>query len=420
MSDRKKGTQGKTRTHYEVLGVSQTATQAEIKKAFRDNIKKYHPDKAPEGKMEEYTKITADINEAYGVLSNEEKRQMYDRFGDSAANMHTDGGFDDPLAQMFGNMFGGRSATRQRKEVAEPIIVKVEITLEEAYTGCNLKRNITRNNCCKVCDGTGSKNKTKTTCNKCSGSGQMRETKATPFGLAQTITTCDKCRGIGKSASPENMCPPCGGKGTTSAKHEVSIYIKKGISIKNSQIIIEDEGHELADKTRGPVIINVSVRSHPVYKRNIVKNEQEYSEIDLSITMTISLVDALCGFRKVITHLDKHQFNIVHTEPINNGDVFIIPNKGMIDGSKTGNLYIKYNVRPSKLDSKQKSTIYAAITGKTFTPPSVDGCINFNKDASNISFLSDNDVTELGKNDRRERNQSGFQDFGGSPFFNMF
>ena len=240
------------RDYYEVLGLKKGASEDEIKKAFRKMAMKYHPDKNPGDKSAE--ERFKEINEAYSVLADPDKKSKYDRFGHAGVDPNAGfggggfsggfGGFDD-IFDMFGGMFGGGFGGQQQRKANQPkkgrdLQKAITITFEEAAFGTKKELEISKYVHCPTCTGEGTKPGTsKKTCPKCGGSGQVSQTQRTPFGQFQSVTTCDQCGGRGQII--EEPCPDCKGTGKVRKNVKISIDIPAGVD-NESVIPIRGQG----------------------------------------------------------------------------------------------------------------------------------------------------------------------------------
>ena len=257
------------RDYYEVLGVDRNASEEELKKAFRQLAFKYHPDHNSEQGAEEKFK---EINEAYQVLSDAEKRAAYDRYGYNGAESvwgrgfaSTDfGGFGD----IFDTFFGGAStATRQAPQQGTDLSCDLTIDFEEAVFGCEKKVKMTRIENCATCHGIGAKPGTNPVrCPNCNGTGQVRRVQQSIFGRFSSITTCSRCRGEGTIIT--EPCPQCRGTGRERRERTITVNIPAGVD-NGSQIRVRGEGDAgTRGGSPGDLYITISVRPHEFFIRN--------------------------------------------------------------------------------------------------------------------------------------------------------
>ncbi len=353
--------------YYEVMGVPRNATEAEIKRAYRELAKKYHPDlhpgdKAAEAKFKE-------INEAYEVLSNKEKRARYDQFGQAGVDPNFGGGaggspfagdinIDDIFNSVFGGFggFGGfegfGGARRARANVprrGSDSEASVEISFEEAAKGCAKTVSYEQVGTCPECRGTGAKGGAAArTCPQCGGTGQVRVSQRTPFGMVQTTRTCDRCGGTGRVIDEE--CPACGGTGRVRRRRTIEINIPAGI---DSDQILNVSGKGNAGQNGGPsgdLHVSVGVRPHPIFERK---------GFDVWCEMPITFTQAALGAEVVVPTIDGRVEYQVHpgTQP---GDVFKLKGKGIprLGARGRGDQYVRMTVEvPKNLSPKQKSLL---------------------------------------------------------------
>lgn len=344
--------------YYKVLGIDKNATREEVKKAFKKLALKYHPDRAPEGKKEEYEEKFKEINEAASVLGDDKKRQQYDQFGSSAFS--SGGGFEgydfsDVMSQFrsgsFGNfddifdhLFnGGKRGARQRK--GSDLLYETEITLEEAFSGVEKTVELNKLERCKNCSGKGASKFE--SCHHCHGSGYMKRTQRTPFGLFQQTGPCPYCHGKGEL--PQNSCSDCGGEGLVRERKKIEISIPAGIS-DGMRLRVKGEGQ--VGENNGPsgdLFVQVHVEENKYFERD---------GDDLHITIPISFSQAVLGDEiEVPTLSGKVELKIpagTQTETI-----FRTKGKGMpsLNGG-AGNQMVKVHVEiPTKLSKKQKELV---------------------------------------------------------------
>ena len=367
------------RDYYEVLGVQKNATDEELKKAYRQLAKKYHPDANPNNK-EEAEKKFKEVNEAYEVLSDKQKRSMYDQFGHSGPNGYSsdfsgfsgfdgfsgfgggNGGFDVYLGDIFSSFFGGSTRSqRQNGPVrGRDLRVRIEIAFEEAAFGITKEITINRDEQCDTCHGSGCKPGTTTeTCKVCNGSGQVKSVQNTILGSFSSVRTCEHCGGSGKIIS--NPCVDCKGRGTVRKQRKIKVNIPAGID--NGQIIsLRGEGEPgLRGGGPGDLYITVSVKPHSVFTR---KGDSLFCNVHISFAQA-----ALGAIIDVPTLSGVEQYDLA--EGTQTGSIFTLKGKGIknINGRGTGDLYFTVIVDvPKKLNSEQRDLLkrFAEISGEKF------------------------------------------------------
>jgi len=291
------------RDYYEVLGVSKTATDAEIKKAFRVLAKKYHPDMNP-GDKEAEAKFK-EAQEAYAVLSDAEKRKQYDQFGHAAFDGGAGGagGFDfsgmdmgDIFGDIFGDFFGGGSRRRGNDGPmkGQNLRTSVRITFEEAVFGCEKEIEMVLKDECQKCHGTGAKpGTTPETCPKCGGKGKVVFTQQSFFGTVQNVQTCPDCGGSGKMI--KDKCPDCRGTGYITRRKKLKVTIPAGID--DGQCIRMSGAGEPGTNggERGDLLVEAVVSKHPVFVRK---------DMNIYSTVPISFAKAALGGPIIIKTVD--------------------------------------------------------------------------------------------------------------------
>lgn len=354
--------------YYEVMGVPKNATEDEIKKAYRKLAKQYHPDLHPGDKQAEAK--FKEINEAYEVLSDKDKRARYDQFGQAGVDPNFGGGagagspfagninIDDIFNSVFSGFggfdgfsgFGGsgrRSTNAPRRGADSETSVSVEF--EEAAKGCVKQISYDHVDECPDCRGTGAKAGTSAkTCPQCGGSGQVRVSQRTPFGVVQTVRTCDRCGGSGRVI--ETPCPACGGSGRVRRRQTIEINIPAGID--NDQIL-NVSGKGDAGTNGGPagdLHVYVTVRPHALFER---RGNDVWCELPLTFTQ------AALGTEAVVPTIDGKVEYQVHAgaQP---GDVFKLRGKGIpkLGGRGRGDQYVRVTIEvPKNLSQKQKDLL---------------------------------------------------------------
>ena len=367
------------RDYYEVLGVQKNATDEELKKAYRQLAKKYHPDANPNNK-EEAEKKFKEVNEAYEVLSDKQKRSMYDQFGHSGPNGYSsdfsgfsgfdgfsgfgggNGGFDVDLGDIFSSFFGGSTRSqRQNGPVrGRDLRVRIEIAFEEAAFGITKEITINRDEQCDTCHGSGCKPGTTTeTCKVCNGSGQVKSVQNTILGSFSSVRTCEHCGGSGKIIS--NPCVDCKGRGTVRKQRKIKVNIPAGID-KGQIISLRGEGEPgLRGGGPGDLYITVSVKPHSVFTR---KGDSLFCNVHISFAQA-----ALGAIIDVPTLSGVEQYDLA--EGTQTGSIFTLKGKGIknINGRGTGDLYFTVIVDvPKKLNSEQRDLLkrFAEISGEKF------------------------------------------------------
>ncbi|MGB4759377.1 MAG: molecular chaperone DnaJ [Candidatus Saccharimonadales bacterium] len=289
------------RDYYEVLGVSKDASADEIKKAFRRAAIEHHPDK--EGGDE--TKFK-EINEAYEVLKDQQKRQRYDQFGHAGVGgasggggdpfgggfngqgMHFDFG-DMGLGDIFNNFFGGGGGARGRQARGNDMETRVEIEFEDAVFGTEVELNLNIEDTCEHCKGsTAEPGYELKTCDTCKGTGQVVQVMRTMFGNIQQATVCPTCKGTGKV--PEKVCTACKGKGTQRRNQKIELKIPAGID-DGATIRLRERGEAIANGPKGDLYVNVRVKSHKHFTRegDLILSEEHVHMVDAALGTEIEV-----------------------------------------------------------------------------------------------------------------------------------
>jgi DnaJ-class molecular chaperone len=367
--------------YYKILGVNRDADEQAIKKAFRKLAIENHPDK---NKSPEASEKFKEINEAYSVLLDKEKREIYDRYGEEGlqnsgqnSGQHHDHG---DLEEMLQNLFGGRGR-QQREESVPDVMVECEVTLEEMFKGTIKKKKIERHSLCEECNSTGFEDGKKHACTACKGSGfTTRTIQIGPGMLQQMRENCRSCKGT-RNDNNFKKCVKCDGDCLIEETVEYDIPIAAGV-FEGYTITFDNQGNEIPkdkrrnNKTRSNIVVVIKQKQHNRFRRNFIiegkKNTQ--NPADLLMELQITLAESICGFRKKITHVDNTEINIESNNIIKSGDILVIPNKGMPVMSSIenkGDMYIVFKViYPENLDKQMKNTIWATLTKTTY--PLVD------------------------------------------------
>ena len=357
------------RDYYEVLGVSKTATDAEIKKAYRKLAMKYHPDYNPGDKdAEEKFK---EVNEANEVLSDPKKRQLYDQYGFAgvdpnyaAQNGGGPGGFGGfggdgvDLGDIFGDIFGGgfggfggssRQANPNAPRKGQDIRVRITLSFDEAVHGCKKNITITRQQECTECHGSGcAAGSSPETCPDCGGRGFVIRQQRTPFGVMQTQQPCQRCGGKGQII--KNPCKACRGTGKTAQRSTLEVKIPAGINDDQS-IALRGQGDAgMNGGPSGDVIVTVSVRPDSIFQRD---------GYDIWVNVPITYTQAVLGAEIVVPTVDgKVEYTV--PEGTQSGTKFRLRGKGVqyLNGRGRGDQYVVVTVEiPKKLNKTQREAL---------------------------------------------------------------
>ena len=357
------------KNYYEILGVEKTATADELKLAYRKLAKKYHPDmyvSASEQEKKDAEAKFKDINHAYEVLSDPQKRAAYDTYGDengpqAGAGFGGFGGFgsdgtgaggfgfdmDDIFSSIFSG-FGGGSSRAQRANApqrGQDILVGVNLTFEEAAFGTQKTVNVKRVENCPDCKGTGAKDGTAfKVCSQCKGSGRVTMTQRTPFGQVSTQGVCPTCHGTGKIIT--DKCTTCGGVGRFEKVSEVKVNIPAGID-SGQRVRYDNEGHAGSNGgEKGGLYVEVRVAPHKLFSRN---------GFDVLLEVPISIVDATLGTTIEVPTLYVNK-EIKIPAGTQSGTVFTIKNYGIkkLKATGKGDMFVKVVVEVPKSVSKEQ------------------------------------------------------------------
>lgn len=351
--------------YYKVLGVEKGASDAEIKKAYRTLAKKYHPDMNPGDKeAEQHFK---EVNEAYAVLSDAEKRQKYDQFGHAAFDPGTGagggfggfegfGGFDfgDIFSSFFGG--GGGNTSRRRGPIrGGDVLARLTIGFDEAVKGC--KKDVTFNHveACGICHGSGAASGSGAeTCPTCRGTGQVTVQQNSPLGIFQTTRACTNCHGTGKII--KDPCRNCNGKGYVKLTKTLSVSIPAGID-NDQRIALRGEGDAGRNGgSAGDLIIEIRVEKHPLFERD---------GMDIYCEIPVTFAQAALGAEIDIPTLEGTEKYTI-AEGTQSGTMLTLRGKGIPSVNQPrmrGNLYLTVNVEvPRRLNQKQKDLLRAFAT----------------------------------------------------------
>ncbi|HEY4479909.1 MAG TPA: DnaJ C-terminal domain-containing protein [Candidatus Paceibacterota bacterium] len=358
-----------TKNYYEILGVDKKASKEDIKKAFRKLAHQYHPDKKG-GDADKFK----EVNEAYSVLSDDQKRAQYDTYGQAfngagpggagfQGNWQDFGGFDFSgftnggqgfgaegfdLGDIFGEFFGG--GRRQAKR-GRDISIDIELSFEEAVFGVDRTFLLNKVSICKICNGSGANSPAgggqpqMTECKTCNGKGRIREMKRSIFGSVEVARSCETCAGSGKV--PKEKCIFCDGLGVLKREEEVKIKIPAGID-NGEMIRLSGAGEAVRGGVSGDLYIKTHVKKHKIFQKE---------GNDLTMILEVKLSDALLGADYKIETLDG-LIDLKIPEGINTGEVLQIKGKGVPRGNKRGDILVRVKVLvPKKLSKSAKEIV---------------------------------------------------------------
>ncbi|RJQ34362.1 molecular chaperone DnaJ [Candidatus Parcubacteria bacterium] len=342
--------------YYQILGVAKTASEDEIKSAFRKLAQKYHPDKkgGDEAKFKE-------VSEAYSVLSDNKKRAEYDTYGKTFAGGAGPGAgfggfdfsgfqqgngqaFEFDLGDIFGEFFGGRGGNQRR---GRDISIDIELPFKEAIFGTERRVLVAKLGLCEECSGSGAKQGTKMkSCASCNGRGQIHETRNTFFGQFSTARTCPTCKGRGEV--PEIPCPKCRAEGILKREEEIRIAIPAGVD-DGEMIRMPGQGEAAAGAPAGDLYVKLHVKSDARFTRE---------GNNLSTKLSIKLSDALIGGEYTIPTLDGDE-EISVPAGIVHGEMIRVRGKGVPHGrGNRGDLLVRIDIEfPKKLSKKARELI---------------------------------------------------------------
>ena len=347
------------RDYYEILGVSKNASDEDLKKAFRKLAFEFHPDRNKDKNAEEKFK---EINEAYQVLSDQEKRARYDQFGHAGLSGNGGansgfGGFEDlgGFGDIFDSFFGGSgfgsrsSSNRNRPSRGSDLKYSMDLDFEEAIFGTEKEFEINRIESCSKCRGSRSEPGSDfSTCRSCNGQGQVRRAQQSAFGQFVQVTDCSACRGEGKSIT--DPCTQCRGQGKQRRKRTIATTIPAGVR-EDTQIRLTGEGeHGSNGGPPGDLFVIFRIEEHPFFVRDC---------INIRLDVPVNIVQASLGGTIVVPTIEG---DVELTVPAGtqNGKTFRLKGKGVvqIQGTRRGDQLVKVNLHvPTKLDNMQKELL---------------------------------------------------------------
>jgi len=367
------------RDYYEILGISKTASQEEIKSAYKKLAKKYHPDVS---KDIDATEKFKEISEAYAVLSDSTKKSQYDQFGHDAFDQRYSQedifrGFDfDIFSDIFGSnnfesvfdMFFGREGSRSYRNRGSDLRYDIEITLKEAASGIKKSIAFFKEGKCEDCNGTGSSDGKSEKCQKCSGKGSITHTTRTPFGYFQQATLCNSCHGTGDQI--KNKCKKCNGSGITKKERHLTVTIPSGVDTGH-QLKLHGEGSHIKNGEAGDLYLVIHVLEDPLFERR---------GNDIYYRLPISFSQAALGDKVKVPSLDKE---IILTIPSStqSGTLFRLKQRGVKDimTNRFGDQYVEVIVvTPTKI-SKELKDLLQQISEISKVEPKIDSKSLFGK-----------------------------------------
>jgi DnaJ family protein A protein 2 len=421
--------------YYEVLGVSKTATTEEIEKARKKAILLFHPDKNLKNK-EQASKNLIKVEEAFQVLNDPDKREIYDKYGKEALdeqNMMNGGrsasDMNDILKNIFSSMggmppgmggMGGIPGMRNMRnmfrsddngndedddDIIPPVKCVIDLELSELYIGKTMRHSVDRGSLCKNCDGTGSEDKIDHTCKTCKGNGFIVKVQQMGPMIQQMQQKCNKCNGQGKTKS-FSECKTCSGNKVIVEQYDFELTIPQGAFTKYC-VKIPNQGNEIPIDQRKGAHTRTDLEAYIREKRHdtfthmftIEGKKDESDPADLLINIHVNLAESLCGFYKTIQHLDNNDINFHHDSLVKNGDIIIIKGKGMpvLGSDKFGDLYCSITVDypMQKIPDDKRKRLWQLLTGTSYQLK--DNNINYEPSVTLDSFTEAKNKGKKGK-----------------------
>ena len=370
------------RDYYEVLGVSKSASKDEIKSAFRKLAKKYHPDISKEENAEEKFK---EVQEAYSVLSDDNKRRQYDQFGHAGVNGNGAGsgfggfngagfGFDaSDLGDIFDDLFGAgfgfggsssrRSSSRTRR--GSDILMQVDLTFEEAVFGCEKDFDLDVVAECDKCNGKGGFHEE--TCSRCHGSGTITSEQRTILGSFMTKTTCPECGGKGKTY--REVCSKCHGKGSVKARKTITVSVPSGID-NGERLRVPGKGNSGENGgASGDLYLEFHIKEHKYFKRD---------GLDIYLEVPINMAEAVLGCKKEIPTIYGN-VKLTISSGIDSGDKQRLKGKGIKDSTsrKVGDMYVIFKVVTPKRLSRDQKKLFESLSKTDLDDSEIDRFVSF-------------------------------------------
>ncbi|KAK3504576.1 hypothetical protein B0T13DRAFT_507190 [Neurospora crassa] len=396
---------------YAILGVDKSASPNDIKKAYRKLALIHHPDKVPEDQRPEAEVKFKAIAQAYEILSDEEKREMYDVHGMAAFDPSRGGGhgahganMDDIFAAMFGmGGMGGMGGMPRRPKRSPDEEQPYKVTLEELYKGKTVKFAAEKQVVCRQCKGTGAKENVKPNkCERCRGRGLVEAYQSIGPNMArQVVIPCDHCSGSGMHYKEKDRCKKCKGKRTCKETKALELYIPPG-SMQGDRIVLEGEADQLPDQAPGDLIFHLVEEPHDVFTR---------IGHDLSADLNVTLIEALSGFsRVVVKHLDGRGIHINHPrgKVLRPGDVLKVPGEGMPvkKSDMKGDLYLVVKIEFPEDGWLQDESQYDALAKLLPPPPKPIEA----EEIDDVEYESGADIQEMGAHQGDPRYGNDWED----------
>ena len=355
------------KNYYEILGVKKTDSIETIKKSYRKLALKFHPDKACEDKKKDCEESFKEINEAYSILSDKEKRRKYDsgetdhlNRGSSGSSPHGGnfgggsfggGDFSDILRNLFnGGNFEGRFSDDDSPE--QDLRYELTIEFKEAAFGCEKEISLKKDILCNICKGTGSDNEKFSNCFKCEGHGRLKVNQRTPWGLISQTVECPDCEGEGQI--PENKCKHCKGSGIITSKEKFKIKIPCGID--NGQVLrVNGGGNAIKNGSRGDLFLNIRVKPDKVFTRK---------EFNIFMKVDISFSQAALGGEISIPTLSSEEIKIKISKGTESGSVLRLKGRGipfLDDSHHRGDQFVNIIVKTPKKLSKAQIKLFEEL-----------------------------------------------------------
>lgn len=389
---------------YDLLGVSPTASDRDIKKAFMIKARELHPDKNRDDPHA--TEKFQAVNEAYEVLKDPQKRELYDKYGPDGLREGAGGNMSDIFSHLFGfGGMGGMGGGRQRRQRTRDTSFPLKVSLEDLYNGKEVTLKITRQVICQQCGGKGTASgKAPQKCSECDGRGQKVQVTQRGMMITQQVITCPKCHGSGEQISEKDACKKCKGNKVYDEEKRVTVHVERGMEDKE-QIRFQGLSDEAPNADTGDLIIQLKLKPHDVFTR-------KYD--NLLIKKKILLSEALLGTKFAVTHLDGRKL-IIETPPgqiITPGAVKIVEREGMPKRGnqfERGNLYVVFEVvfpRPTQITPALRDALIAAMP-----PPNETAGIDLNDENVSQCKMKDSDIKQFENSTssyRQERSQEAY------------